>query len=987
MKGKTLFSLLMSVILLFSSVVTPQFALAEGEEEGFVEETVLYYNDFSRNIDGISVPNSVSAPANTSVGITTLTTGESVMQLSPLNKGGGYQSTAIRTPSYSRSNDRDVVLEFRLKFRNTPNMSTRLEHLGTIAGSRSLYLNAAGVRINAADAATAINVKDWHTYTIVYSASEDRRMLYVDGVLMGDSNTSDGEKASGNSGNHKTNTWYSGNYFTALWHFYAVYNDTSIDQVYFDYLKIYQPADTASATIVGGDENLTQSIQVSFNAMMGNSTVTRDKFSVSGGVDVLAVTPADDSGKLYTLTTTKMEPATEYTLTIDGVMDTMGRAVSQNLSLTTRDKMVYVEDISLQGSATLAAGEQTVNVSIVNEISATSYPVLMAVHKAADDSINSVDAIPMEAAGETTTPAIPKVTVAAEDAALELFVINDVQEPYIISDVVTYTASEKTMTTKGEKDKVIIGDAVATYTYDPATDRLTISAALPDKEVRTLNLFMLKEGKSMAAFDPAKASELFLYAGGAQTVDGVASWSFVVNTANATLPVVAYSSNGELLISENYDYVSAIYVQGRLENDVNLTDDDTVIGGFIEEVGDYLKLDMETYDALTADGAKDYLHQAILQMRDVVYSGAFADTDEFVEAFGVAIEYTELLYGANGFQILLDNKNLSDDSSYEVISKQMQKNAQDYLLEELRKEIHYSDDTIKTIVCEKAYVIAVYKAGSYTQVANTLEAAGADMTQYYKLKNPAKAANKLIGTKYDSTEDLIEAFEEAVADRKEAESESSSKNNVSSPITINPGPAVTPTPSPKPVTPVEPEKPKYPFTDLENYGWAIESISALYEKGVVSGKDEDSYDPGASVTRAEFIKMIAGALKVEGTGIENPFTDISADDWYYEYVLSAYEKGITGGVTETTFAPNDTVTREMAATLLKRAAGDIFAAGEKVFNDSDKISDWAKEAVSLLAANGVINGYETGDFNPQGALNRAEAAKLIYEILKIGGSI
>ncbi|MEA4849723.1 MAG: S-layer homology domain-containing protein, partial [Clostridiaceae bacterium] len=56
---------------------------------------------------------------------------------------------------------------------------------------------------------------------------------------------------------------------------------------------------------------------------------------------------------------------------------------------------------------------------------------------------------------------------------------------------------------------------------------------------------------------------------------------------------------------------------------------------------------------------------------------------------------------------------------------------------------------------------------------------------------------------------------------------------------------------------------------------------------------------------------------------------------------------------------------------------------EIAFNDADSISDWAQEAVTALAAMGIINGRDTGGFDPQATITRGESASIICKILDL----
>ena len=68
------------------------------------------------------------------------------------------------------------------------------------------------------------------------------------------------------------------------------------------------------------------------------------------------------------------------------------------------------------------------------------------------------------------------------------------------------------------------------------------------------------------------------------------------------------------------------------------------------------------------------------------------------------------------------------------------------------------------------------------------------------------------------------------------------------------------------------------------------------------------------------VLLLASVLPLSALAANLPFRDVPADAWYYPVVKTAYEKGITNGVTRTTFEPNATVTREQFLVMLYRAA-------------------------------------------------------------------
>lgn len=173
---------------------------------------------------------------------------------------------------------------------------------------------------------------------------------------------------------------------------------------------------------------------------------------------------------------------------------------------------------------------------------------------------------------------------------------------------------------------------------------------------------------------------------------------------------------------------------------------------------------------------------------------------------------------------------------------------------------------------------------------------------------------------------------------------------------------------------------KVPFTDLENYAWAEQYIRVLYNKGVITGVTEDRFAPGNNVTREQFAVMIVKAFNIPTDGVNADFNDISKDRWSYKYIAAAKESGIMMGNDKGNFNPQSYITREDMAVVLYRAsvnAGKVYSKTKTDYSDFDAISEYAKEAVSYLVGEEIINGFGDGTFRGKDYANRAQAAKLI----------
>jgi hypothetical protein len=135
------------------------------------------------------------------------------------------------------------------------------------------------------------------------------------------------------------------------------------------------------------------------------------------------------------------------------------------------------------------------------------------------------------------------------------------------------------------------------------------------------------------------------------------------------------------------------------------------------------------------------------------------------------------------------------------------------------------------------------------------------------------------------------------------------------------------------------------------------------------------------------IKIICSAKGLESDAGENPFSDVSAADWFEPYIKTAYKNKITDGYDDGTFRPQQNITRQDICTMIYRA---FFDTGEYEFNgdefaDINNISDYAKNAVGCLYSHNIVNGRDDNLFCPWENATRAEIAKIIYLCLEIGG--
>ena len=172
------------------------------------------------------------------------------------------------------------------------------------------------------------------------------------------------------------------------------------------------------------------------------------------------------------------------------------------------------------------------------------------------------------------------------------------------------------------------------------------------------------------------------------------------------------------------------------------------------------------------------------------------------------------------------------------------------------------------------------------------------------------------------------------------------------------------------------------FTDIKGH-WAEAEIANAVEKGYMKGVSDELFAPDESLTRAMFVTILYRVAGLPANERTADFSDVPQDAWFAEAVTWAFENGIVRGVSDTLFAPNESVTREQMALILYRyAAKDEEMAKAAPFTDLEGLSEESVKAVAWAYASGVIKGMTETTFEPQGQATRAQAAAIFVRFAK-----
>lgn len=171
-----------------------------------------------------------------------------------------------------------------------------------------------------------------------------------------------------------------------------------------------------------------------------------------------------------------------------------------------------------------------------------------------------------------------------------------------------------------------------------------------------------------------------------------------------------------------------------------------------------------------------------------------------------------------------------------------------------------------------------------------------------------------------------------------------------------------------------------PFTDIDGH-WGEDYIADLYCDGAVQGKSSTIFAPNDSATRAELVKIaLLGADVDISDSATEPFTDVSSKDWFYSVVATAYEEDFVEGYSTGEFKPNSAVNRAEALVILLRIFEvDTQSGSSSPFKDVST-SAWYFPAVYTSYMKGIVEGYSDGTFGAAKNISRAEIAALVVRM-------
>lgn len=172
------------------------------------------------------------------------------------------------------------------------------------------------------------------------------------------------------------------------------------------------------------------------------------------------------------------------------------------------------------------------------------------------------------------------------------------------------------------------------------------------------------------------------------------------------------------------------------------------------------------------------------------------------------------------------------------------------------------------------------------------------------------------------------------------------------------------------------------FHDLEKEAWYRDGIVYALKNGLMNGVAKYTFDPDGEVTRAMLVTILYRAAgSPSAKGLKLPFEDVEPGTWYTDAIAWAADKSIVLGVSDTEFAPDESITHEQLATILYRYVGEPAPAGNlAAYIDAKEVSSYAISAMKWAIGEKIITGIDNR-LAPQETATRAQIATVFFRFL------
>ena len=870
MKNRQWISVWLVVALLVSACFGSVAAEALQEEANaeFSPEKILYFNDFEKAEDLIVTSSGTGADGSITSEITVSSEDSATMVWRQSGTSATVKTLISNFPTvrYTAGSSEtlpDIALEYRVRL----NLYSKEKNFGSVfqmnrgVGVNAVYLLGSGTSNNniykngnsRQDDLGKWPEEQWVTFTILYSGTEDRRDIYMDGTLLATALPTDESGKEENSA--YTNIWKQ----TKTLPLSIFFQGNSNTYFEMDYLKVYTPAKTLDFTVQNAETTDTDSFQIQFNAAIQN--LSAQQITVDG-VSAKNIVLTDRENNVYTvIPETSLQPASNHEVSVDGAADLFGNTLNKTCAFHTRAAQMvsFLPSIGLADDelTALVSGTAVLHAAFRNEQSEQGNAMIWAVQY--DAGGRMTDNLYRK---EITVPANEAVevdeTLEVSDTAsmLQAFVWEGAKRPIPISGLKQYHPNG---VEKIEYDRLL----------PDTTDELSLSVALRE-DYSGLSLSLgLPEGKKdrFVGILVQDQEENVIYVSQAKTVDGKAEFGVPMDESNVgQYTVIAGVQNGGIA-SDTIDYYSPNYVAKMLAEKVNAETADTEsVADFTALFGEYLNMDTE---GLMQVQNRERVYQLLLNMRNAQENKIFENHEQLISSFAVAVKMEKIYEGINAVQLIGESSDLQIDATIlQIWNNDLSENAAAYAAAMLKEKDYLLPSELAMAVKTYAILGGVYRADSYKQVRKLIKCfgqeIGVDMASYQKLSSPEKVDQKVRGVAFASLDAFAAEVNRRIAEVKKAENTSSSGNSghgssgnsgIGS-IGLPAKPTATPTPS---QNPTPPPHESLSFDDVKATDWFYSDVMWAAEKGLFIGTAKGEFTPDAHLTW-EQITIVLGRM-------------------------------------------------------------------------------------------------------------------------------
>lgn len=160
-------------------------------------------------------------------------------------------------------------------------------------------------------------------------------------------------------------------------------------------------------------------------------------------------------------------------------------------------------------------------------------------------------------------------------------------------------------------------------------------------------------------------------------------------------------------------------------------------------------------------------------------------------------------------------------------------------------------------------------------------------------------------------------------------------------------------------------------------------IQEYSEQGLVNGYPDGTFLPNSPITRAE-VAALVNRLDLPAVNQKTGnFSDVPAHEWYYDIIKNTVKTGLVSGYEDNTFQPQKNITRFEAISIVSRLIEGEGADRVKLsYQDSASIPAWVSPSVKNLYAAGIIDGYDGNAINGNAVITRSEMVRMLDKVMR-----